>query len=86
MDFVADELTDGRRFRTLTILDLLTREYLDVAVGRGLTGQDVARALERLRFDRGTRPVTQRIEACCHYTDYGFASLASDDSAAEQSC
>jgi len=55
MDFVADELTDGRRFRTLTVLDLYTRQCLDIAVGRGLTGQDVVATLERLRFDRGCR-------------------------------
>ena len=53
MDFVADEFTDGRRFRTLTVLDLFTRHCLDIAVGRGLTGQDVVATLERLRFDRG---------------------------------
>jgi putative transposase len=53
MDFVADELTEGRRFRTLTVLDLFTRQCLDIAVGRGLTGQDVVATLERLRFDRG---------------------------------
>jgi len=53
MDFVADELTDGRRFQTLTVMDLFTRECLDIAVGRGLTGQDVVATLERLRFDRG---------------------------------
>jgi len=41
MDFVADELTGGRKFRTLTVLDLFTRQCLDIAVGRGLTGQDV---------------------------------------------
>jgi len=35
MDFVADELTDGRRFRTLTVLDLFTRQCLDIAVGAG---------------------------------------------------
>jgi putative transposase len=28
MDFVADQLADGRRFRALTVLDLLTRECL----------------------------------------------------------
>jgi putative transposase len=53
MDFVADECADGRRFRTLTVLDLFTRECLAIAVGRGLTGHDVVRALEQLRFDRG---------------------------------
>ncbi len=69
---MADELTDGRRFRTPTILDLFTRECLDIAVGRGLTGHDVAGALERLRFDRG---LPQRI-----YCDNGseFVSAAMD--------
>ena len=72
MDFVADALADGRRFRTLTVLDLFTRECLDLAVGRSLTGQDVVRALERLRFDRG---LPERI-----YCDNGpeFVSAAMD--------
>ena len=72
MDFVADELADGRRFRALTVLDLYTRQCLDIAVGRGLTGQDVAATLERLRFDRG---LPQRI-----YCDNGteFVSAAMD--------
>jgi putative transposase len=72
MDFVADELTDGRTFRTLTVLDLYTRQYLDIAVGRSLTGRDVAATLERLRFDRG---LPQRI-----YCDNGteFVSAAMD--------
>jgi putative transposase len=72
MDFVADELADGRRFRTLTVLDLYTRECLDIAVGRGLTGQDVVRTLEQLRFDRG---LPERI-----YCDNGteFVSAAMD--------
>jgi len=66
------ELADGRRFRTLTVLNLFTREYLELAVGRSLTGQDVARAVERLRFDRG---LPQRI-----YRDNGteFVSAAMD--------
>lgn len=72
MDFVADELTGGRKFRTLTVLDLFTRQCLDIAVGRGLTGQDVVATLERLRFDRG---LPQRI-----YCDNGteFVSAAMD--------
>ncbi len=64
MDFVADELAGGQKFRTLTVLDLFTRQGLDIAVGRGLTGQDVVATLERLRFDRG---VPQRI-----YCDNGL--------------
>ena len=53
MDFVADQLADGRRFRALTIIDLFTRECLAIDIGQGLGGHDVAAALERLRFARG---------------------------------
>jgi putative transposase len=53
MDVVADELADGRRFRTLTVIDLFTSECLAIEVGQRLGGQDVAAALKRLRFARG---------------------------------
>ena len=36
MDFVADQLADGRKLRTLTIVDLLTRECLGIEVGFSL--------------------------------------------------
>jgi transposase InsO family protein len=53
MDFVADQLADGRRFRALTVIDLFTRECLAIQGGSSLNGQDVAAALEHLRFERG---------------------------------
>jgi putative transposase len=71
MDFVADELVDGRRFRTLTVIDLFTRECLAIDVGRSLTGQDVAAALERLRFERG---LPQRIH-CDNGTEFVSAAM-----------
>ena len=58
MDFVADQLADGRRIRMLTVLDLFTRECLEIAVGRSLTGQDVVRALERLAACRSGSTAT----------------------------
>src|SRR5262249_12971637 len=72
MDFVADQLADGRRFRALTVIDLFTRECLAIDVGHGLTGRDVGATLERLRFERG---LPQRI-----YCDNGteFVSTAMD--------
>jgi putative transposase len=33
MDFVADQLSDGRRIRSLTIVDIFTRESLAIEVG-----------------------------------------------------
>jgi putative transposase len=71
MDFVADELADGRRFRALTILDLFTRECLAIDIGQGLGGQDVAAALERLRFSRG---LPQRIY-CDNGTEFVRAAM-----------
>ena len=38
MDFVTDQLADGRRFRALTVLDLFTRECLAIDAGHGLSG------------------------------------------------
>ena len=52
MDFVADKLADGRRFRALTILDLFTRECLAIDIGQGLGGHDVGPALERVFVSR----------------------------------
>ena len=53
LDFVADQLTDGRRFRALTIVDVFTRESLGIEVGQALKGTDVVEVLNRLRFKRG---------------------------------
>ena len=54
IDFVADELQDGRRFRTLTIIDVFTRESVAIEVGRSLRGEDVVRALNRLKHEERT--------------------------------
>jgi transposase InsO family protein len=54
LDFVADQLADGRRFRALTVLDLFTRESLAIEVGQRLRGEDVVGALNQIRQKRGT--------------------------------
>ena len=45
LDFVADQLQDGRRFRSLTIVDVFTRESVAFEVGQSLRGADVVRTL-----------------------------------------
>jgi putative transposase len=52
LDFVADQLSDGRRFRALTIMDIFTRESLAIEVGQTLKGTDVVEVLDRIRFER----------------------------------
>jgi putative transposase len=53
MDFVSDALGDGRKFRALTIVDDFTRESPAIEVEFSLTGERVARVLERLATTRG---------------------------------
>ena len=53
MDFVQDQLADGRRFRTLTIVDSFTRECPALEVDTSIGGKRVARVLDRLAFLRG---------------------------------
>ena len=40
MDFVADQLADGRRFRSLTVMDIYTRECLAIEAAQSLKGEE----------------------------------------------
>ena len=53
IDFIADQLQDGRRFRALTVVDIFTREGLAIEVGQSLKGDDVVRTLNRSKSKRG---------------------------------
>ena len=53
MDFVQDQLQSGTRFRSLTIVDVFTREAVAIEPGQSLKGEDVVRTLNRLKLDRG---------------------------------
>ena len=48
LDFVADTLVGGRRFRILTLVDDFTRECLGLVVDTSLTGLRVVRELDRI--------------------------------------
>jgi putative transposase len=52
LDFVADQLAKGERFRALTIVDVFTREALAIEVGQRLGASDVVRVLDGLRVKR----------------------------------
>jgi putative transposase len=53
MDFVADNLFDGRKLRMLTVLDCYTRESLAIHVGQSLKGEDVVQVLKEIVNTRG---------------------------------
>lgn len=53
MDFVHDQLFDGRKIRCLTLVDKFSRECLEIAVDYRLQSQHVVDVLENVRFERG---------------------------------
>lgn len=53
MDFVSDTLSNGRRFRCLTIIDEFSRECLAIHVAHSIPAVRVIDVLERLREKRG---------------------------------
>jgi putative transposase len=57
LDFVSDQMTDGRRFRILTVVDNCTRECLALVADTSISGLRVARELTNLVQLRG-RPET----------------------------
>ncbi|MBU9641770.1 DDE-type integrase/transposase/recombinase [Burkholderia gladioli] len=53
MDFVADQLADGSKFHTLTVVDVFTKEALAIEVGQRLKGEHAVSALNRIAARRG---------------------------------
>lgn len=87
LDFVADTLTDGRRFRILVVVDDFTRECLCLVADTSLSGARVARELTALALRRGARPLlcvsdngteftSTAILAWCQQTKVGWHYIA----------
>lgn len=72
MDFMSDELFDGRRIRLLTIVDNFTRESLAIEVDAHIGGQKVVEVLMHLgerhswprtiRVDNGSEFISKRLD------------------------
>ncbi len=79
MDFVADNLFNGQRFRALTVVDNFSRECLMIHIAASIKGEHVVMAMEELRLLHGRLPAKIR-------TDNGseFISRALDKWAYEQ--
>ena len=75
LDFTSDTLTDGRKFRTLNVIDDYNREALGIEVDYSLPAQRVTRLLdrlvecygkpERLRSDNGPEFISQALQDWC---------------------
>jgi len=67
MDFMSDELFDGRRIRLLTIVDNFTRESPAIEVDQRLGGHRVVEILRKLKEERGL-PKTIRVDQGPEFT------------------
>ena len=56
MDFVSDQLFDGRRFRALTVVDNYSRKCLAIHPDQSIKGSDVVEVMERLKEQLVTVP------------------------------
>lgn len=52
-DFLHDQLADGKRFKTLSVLDEFTRECLAIHVGQSIRAPEVTRVLADVMATRG---------------------------------
>ena len=59
MDFVSDQLYNGKRFRALAVLDTISRESLAIYVDKSIKGEQVFEELEKIKAARG---LPQRIK------------------------
>jgi putative transposase len=76
MDFVADRLADGRRFRILTLVDNVSRVSPAMEVDFSLTGERVVVVLDRLKatgglpetisVDNGPEFISRALDAWAH--------------------
>ena len=60
MDFVHDQLSGGRKFRVLTVIDKWHRECMALEADFALTDQSVVEALESVALERGLPAVNHR--------------------------
>ena len=77
LDFVHDTLQNGRRIRTLNVVDDFTREALVIEVDSSISGTRVARVLDRIAFERGVYPQTLVMDNGTELTSLAMLAWAS---------
>jgi putative transposase len=78
MDFMSDRLMDGRKIRTLNIIDNYNRECLSVEIETSIPTKRVIRILERIREFRGL-PKEIRIDNGPEYISHELKKWAHDN-------
>lgn len=79
MDFMHDTLMNGRKIRTLNIIDDYNREVLNITIDTSLNSKRVIRELEqlvswrgipdRIRVDNGPEFISERLSEWCNHPE-----------------
>jgi putative transposase len=70
MDFVADQLANGRRFRVLNIVDDFSRELIEQLLSVSINGNMVSRFLDQLMETRTLAEAIYEIEQWRHHYNH----------------
>jgi len=77
LDFVHDALYDGRRFRTLNVLDDGNREELGIDVATSIPSRRAIRFMEQL-IEEHSQPDALRLDNGSELTSHAFVDWAKD--------
>ena len=78
LDFVSDQMLNGRRFRTLSVVDDATRECLALVADTSLSGARVVRELDAIIAWRGKPAGTLSDNVLCREGNGLFGQQISD--------
>ena len=76
LDFLADSLHDGRRFRVLAVLDQFSRECVALYASGSIPASAVTEVLDRAIAERGATPDSLRIDNGTEFTSRHFDAWA----------
>ena len=62
MDFVQDQLFDGRKFRCPTVVDNFSRYCHAIRIGKAIKGIDVVEVMEALKKENGLVPKRKQVD------------------------
>lgn len=79
MDFVADQLFNGHRFRALTIVDNFSRYCHAIRIGKSIKGLDVVEVMEALKQQNGQVPKRVQVDNGSEFISKDFDKWAYDN-------
>ena len=76
MDFVQDQLFDGRKFRCLTVVDNFSRYCHAIWVGKSIKGIDVVEVMDALKRENGLVPKRIQVDNGSEFISKDFNKWA----------